>query len=56
MSQYSKAIAAAIGLAAILFKDVFGVEIGSDTVDKLVNGLLALGTWIAVFQARNTPA
>ena len=56
LGQYSKAIAAAVGLAAILFKDIFGVEIGTDTVDKLVNGLLAVGTWIAVFQARNKPA
>ena len=56
MSAYAKAIAAAIGLGAILFKDIFGIEIGADTVDKLVNGLLAVGTWIAVFQARNRPA
>ena len=55
MGQYAKGIAAGVGLLAILFKDLFNVEIGADTVDKVVNGILALGTWIAVVQLRNSP-
>lgn len=53
MNAYAKSIAAAIGLVAIAGKEIFGVEIGQDTVDKVVDGVLALGTWFAVFGLKN---
>ena len=56
MGQYAKGIAAGVGLIAILFKDILGIEIGTDTVDKVANGILAIGTWYAVVATRNKPA
>lgn len=53
MGVYSKSIVAFIGLLAVLSKEVFGVEIGSETVDSIVSGILALGTVFAVYRVPN---
>lgn len=53
MNQYSKSIAAFLGMLALFSKDFFGIEIGQATVDSIVNGLIALGTVYAVYQAKN---
>jgi hypothetical protein len=54
MSQYAKTIAAAIGMLAYLSKDFFGIEIPQETVDKIVEGILALGTVWAVYRVSNS--
>ena len=56
MSKYAKSIAAAIGLIALFSKEAFGFEISDETVNTVVNGVLALGTWLAVYGLSNTPA
>lgn len=56
LGQYAKGIAAGVGLIAILFKDILGIEIGTVTVDNVVNGILALGTWYSVIMLHNNPA
>ena len=53
MGQYAKSIAGGIGLLAILSKDILGLEIPQQTVDKLVEGILAVGTWMAIYGFRN---
>jgi uncharacterized membrane protein len=53
MGNYSKAIAAGIGLAAIVLKDVFQIEIGQPTVDKIVEGVMALMTVVGVVSVSN---
>lgn len=53
MSKYAKSIAAAVGLIAILSKDVLGVEVPSETVDSVVEGIMALLTWIAIYSIPN---
>jgi len=50
---YAKSIAAAVGLLAIVGKEVLGFEVPQETVDQVVNGILALGTWLAVFGLSN---
>jgi hypothetical protein len=52
-APYAKAIAAFVGLLAIVSKDVFGFEIDGSTVDAVVNGILAVGTVLAVLLVRN---
>ena len=56
MSKYAKSIAAAIGLIALFSKEAFGFEIADETVNTVVNGVMALGTWLAVYGLSNTPA
>lgn len=56
MNAYAKSIAAAIGLIAIFSKEAFGFEIPNETVDGVVNGVMMLLTWIAIYAVPNTPA
>lgn len=53
MAKYSKSIAAFIGLAALLSKEIFGVEVGQETTDHIVNAILGIGTVVAVYGVRN---
>ena len=54
MNQYSKVIAAAVGLLLIYLKDVLGIEVPSETGDNIVNGILSLATVYSVFQLSNS--
>ena len=51
--EYAKAIAAAVGLAAIIAKQIFGIEIGGEQVNKITDGIIAIGTVFAVYQTPN---
>jgi uncharacterized membrane protein len=52
--RYAKSIAAAVGLLALLSKEVLGIEIGSETVDQVSNGIIALITWASIYLVPNT--
>lgn len=53
MARYSKSIAALIGLAAIISKEVFGVEVGQETTDHVINAIMGIATVAAVYGVRN---
>ena len=52
-SPYAKSIAAAIGLLALVSKEFFNIEIGSETQNQIVDGIIALGTLLSVYGLSN---
>lgn len=55
MSQYAKLIAASVGLLAMLLKQTMGLDLGDETVSKIVDAILAIGTAVSVYMVPNQP-
>jgi hypothetical protein len=53
MTKYSKSIAAAVGLIALLSEELLGLKIEDETIKSVTQGILAIGTWVAVYGIPN---
>ncbi|MDZ4263911.1 MAG: hypothetical protein U1B30_16480 [Pseudomonadota bacterium] len=53
MSQYHKAIAAAVGFLAVILKDQLGIELPEKWADAVVEGIMAVGTVVWVVAGKN---
>lgn len=55
MTQYSKFIAAIVGIVALLVKQHAGIDLGDEFVSKLTDILIAALTAYGVFRVENKP-